>query len=124
MADTSHHRLPDPGTILTTVLADRRDRPMRPHWLELAEGPGAPQRITLDGREIIIGRADNAQIRLASQRASRHHAVLTRRGLDFSLRDNDSRNGVFLNGVRVHSATLRDGDVIQVADSLFIYREG
>jgi pSer/pThr/pTyr-binding forkhead associated (FHA) protein len=37
--------------------------------------------------------------------------------------DNDSRNGVFLNGVKVHSAVLRDGDVIQVADSVFVYHE-
>ena len=38
--------------------------------------------------------------------------------------DNDSHNGVFLNGVKVYSAVLRDGDVIQVADSIFVYSEG
>jgi pSer/pThr/pTyr-binding forkhead associated (FHA) protein len=37
--------------------------------------------------------------------------------------DNDSHNGVLLNGVSVHSAVLRDGDVIHVADSVFVYRE-
>jgi pSer/pThr/pTyr-binding forkhead associated (FHA) protein len=37
--------------------------------------------------------------------------------------DNDSHNGVFLNGVKIHSAVLRDGDVVQVADSIFIYSE-
>jgi pSer/pThr/pTyr-binding forkhead associated (FHA) protein len=37
--------------------------------------------------------------------------------------DNDSHNGILLNGVRVHSAVLRDGDVIHVADSVFVFRE-
>ena len=29
----------------------------------------------------------------------------------------------FLNGVKVHSAILRDGDVIQLADNVFVYHE-
>ena len=37
--------------------------------------------------------------------------------------ENDSDHGVLLNGVQVHAAVLRDGDVIQVADSVFVYRE-
>ena len=37
--------------------------------------------------------------------------------------DNDSRNGVLLNGVQVHSAVLHDGDVIAIADNVFVYRE-
>jgi pSer/pThr/pTyr-binding forkhead associated (FHA) protein len=39
------------------------------------------------------------------------------------LADNDSENGVFLNGVKIHSAVLRDGDVIQMADNVFVYHE-
>jgi pSer/pThr/pTyr-binding forkhead associated (FHA) protein len=60
---------------------------------------------------------------LSSKRASRLHALLRRRGHDCMLLDNDSHNGVLLNGVKVHSAVLRDGDVIQVADSIFVYSE-
>ena len=37
--------------------------------------------------------------------------------------DNDSDNGVILNGAKIHSAVLRDGDVIQVADNVFVYHE-
>jgi pSer/pThr/pTyr-binding forkhead associated (FHA) protein len=104
-------------------VAARRDRDIRPHSLEKIEGQGSPQRIKLDGLELIIGRAEDAQVRLQSQRASRHHAILTRRGVEYAVRDNDSRNGVYLNGIKIYSAILRDGDVLQVADNVFIYRE-
>lgn len=39
------------------------------------------------------------------------------------MRDNDSRNGFYLNGLRVYSAMLREGDVIQVTDCVFVYHE-
>jgi pSer/pThr/pTyr-binding forkhead associated (FHA) protein len=31
---------------------------------------------------------------------------------------------VFLNGVKIHSATLREGDNIQLGDVIVIYHEG
>ena len=111
-------------TLATKVVVLRRERAVRQHSLEQIEGDGAPRQIALERTEMCIGRANEADVRLASQRASRQHAFLTRRGAEIVLRDNDSHNGVFLNGVKVHSAILRDGDVIQVADCAFVYREG
>lgn len=71
-----------------------------------------------------MGREADARVHLGSKRASRHHAILRLRETDCVLFDNDSHNGIFLNGVRIHSAVLRDGDVIQAADCTFIYYEG
>jgi pSer/pThr/pTyr-binding forkhead associated (FHA) protein len=102
----------------------RRERELRQHCLEQIEGARAPRRIPLEGDEIILGRAEDASICISSPRASRHHATLTRRGTDFVVKDNDSHNGVFLNGVEIFSAILRDGDIIQIADCTFVYREG
>jgi hypothetical protein len=101
----------------------RRHRDSRRHSLEQLEGEGSPRTVVLEGDEMLIGRAPEAHVRLSSKRASRLHALLRRRGHDCMLLDNDSHNGVFLNGVKVHSAVLRDGDVIQVADSIFVYSE-
>jgi pSer/pThr/pTyr-binding forkhead associated (FHA) protein len=70
-----------------------------------------------------MGRAPDAHVRLSSKRASQQHAFLRVRGTDCVLVDNDSHNGVILNGVKVHSAVLRDGDVIQAADNVFVYHE-
>ncbi|MBI5772732.1 MAG: FHA domain-containing protein [Verrucomicrobia bacterium] len=111
-------------TIPTFVTAARRDRDVRPHSLSQIEGPGAPQEFPLDRAEMILGRAEDADVRVASQRASRHHATLTLRGGEYTVRDQGSRNGVLLNGLAVHAAVLHDGDVLQLADCVFIYREG
>ena len=102
----------------------RRGRQSRRHSLEQIEGGGAPRQIFLEAGENIMGRDADAHVHLDSKRASRHHAFLTLRGTDCVFFDNDSHNGIFLNGVKIHSAVLRDGDVIQAADSTFVYYEG
>jgi pSer/pThr/pTyr-binding forkhead associated (FHA) protein len=101
----------------------RRGRETHRHSLEQLEGEGAPREITIEGGEFVMGRAADTQLRLASKRASPLHAFFRVRGTDCILRDNDSRNGVYLNGVKVYSAVLREGDVIQVAECVFVYHE-
>ena len=112
------------ATDATKTIARRRERDVRYHSLEQFEGEGAPRRFLLESNEMKIGRAENVTIRIGSKLASRLHATLTRRGTDFVVQDNDSHNGVFLNGVKIYSAILRDGDIIQIADCAFVYREG
>jgi len=111
---------PPAGTLLTTL---RRERLTRCRLLEKIEGDGPYAQIPLDKFEIVIGRAPSAHIRLASKKACPRHAFLRIRGTDCVMTDNDSRNGVLLNGVQVHSAVLHDGDVIAIADNVFVYRE-
>ncbi|HEY1663790.1 MAG TPA: FHA domain-containing protein [Verrucomicrobiae bacterium] len=112
------------ATIATSISVVRRERELRGRSLEQIEGEGAPRQILLDRPQFVIGRGDDADIPLASRRASRQHAILVSKGTDFAIRDNESHNGIFLNGVKIHSATLHEGDVIQVADCAFIFREG
>jgi pSer/pThr/pTyr-binding forkhead associated (FHA) protein len=102
----------------------RRARESRRHSLEQIDGGGFPRQIILQAGESVMGRAAGAHVHLDSKSASRHHAFLRVRGTDCILCDNDSRNGIFLNGVKIHAAVLRDGDVIQAAGSTFIYYEG
>jgi len=102
----------------------RRMRETRRPSLEQIAGAGAPRQITLEAGPNVMGRDADAQVRLESKRASRQHAIFRLSGTDCVLFDNDSQNGVFLNGVKIHSAVLRDGDVIQAADSTFLFYEG
>jgi pSer/pThr/pTyr-binding forkhead associated (FHA) protein len=111
-------------TISSDIRVACRDRELRPHFLDQSEGEGAPRRITLDQGQMVLGRDELAAIRLPTKSASRQHACLTRNGMEYTVRDNDSRNGVYLNGVRIHAAVLRDGDILQVADCVFTYHEG
>jgi two-component system response regulator AtoC len=112
------------ASIVSMARARRRHRDTRRHSLEQIEGDGSPRTILLEGDEVVIGRAPDAQVRLTSGSISRQHAILRIRGTDCVIYDNDSHNGVFLNGVKVHSAVLRDGDALLLGDNEFIYGEG
>lgn len=96
----------------------------RPHFLDLVEGEGVPPRFELGKDDLVVGRGTEAEIQLPSDKVSRKHALIRRRNQEYSVYDLDSLHGVFLNGIRVHSAVLRDEDVVQFADVVFIYREG
>ena len=62
------------------------------------------------GQEITIGRALEANVVLADQRASRLHATIKRDGLQYVIKDLKSANGLFVNGKRVETAVLTHQD--------------
>ena len=91
--------------------------------VEQVEGPGAPSFFDLVDDVYVVGRSQNADIVLPSDGISREHIRITRiEGGGYGITDLESRNGLFLNSVRVHSAILRDGDTIQVGDVVLVYR--
>lgn len=77
----------------------------------------------LSEAHVVIGRGNDAALKLDSELVSRQHAVLTRKHDEYLLTDMNSSHGVYVNGLRVHSAILRDGDVIQLGDVLLTYAE-
>ena len=91
--------------------------------MQQIEGEGAPKKFKLTRPEMIIGRDEKADIKLPSVNVSRRHAVIKCSQHEVSVHDFESRNGVFLNGIKVHSAVLRDGDIIQLADVVFDFYE-
>lgn len=92
--------------------------------LEQVEGPGAPRRHRLDRVYLVFGRSADAEVRLDSAEVSRRHMALERRGEEYRCEDLESRNGIYLNGVKIHSAVLREGDALQLGNVVFIYHEG
>ncbi len=96
----------------------------RPHVLEMVAGPGAPTQFVLEDEEIVIGRSSSADLQVLTKGLSRHHVRLVRNGNEYSCHDPGSRNGTFLNGLRIHSAVLRDGDTLQIGDVVFKYHAG
>ncbi len=74
-----------------------------------------------------IGRGDEltferAELRLPDRWLSGSHALLERQGERLLLRDTGSRNGTAVNGARIESHFLSDGDLIEVGHSLLCYR--
>jgi diguanylate cyclase (GGDEF)-like protein len=61
-----------------------------------------------------VGRGDEADIRLDDDGISRLHCSLAASADSALLKDLDSSNGTFVNGVRVAEQKLRDGDRVQV----------
>ncbi|OBI81112.1 ABC transporter ATP-binding protein [Mycobacterium sp. 1245805.9] len=65
---------------------------------------------------VTIGRSTDNDIVIQDVLASRHHAFLTQTPLGTEIRDAHSVNGTFVNGVRVGSAILTEGDVVTIGN--------
>jgi pSer/pThr/pTyr-binding forkhead associated (FHA) protein len=77
-----------------------------PRQLIVTHGALAGTRITLDGRPITIGRADDSTVVLDDDYASTRHARLSLRGADWYVEDLGSTNGTYLDRAKV-TAPLR-----------------
>ena len=71
--------------------------------------------------QIRIGRAADNDIVFESRLISAHHALIESVDGGYRLRDLNSTNGTFINGARIRSAALNDGDEIWVGDERFIF---
>jgi len=94
------------------------------HKLHMVEGPGAPRLISLLDERDVVGRSLEASIHIASGLLSREHMELVAIEGEIQARDLNSRNGVYLNGLKIHAVILRNGDVLQCGDVVFEYKEG
>lgn len=64
---------------------------------------------------VLIGRAPDCDLILDHPEVSRHHAELLRMDeLSYELRDLGSTNGTYVNGARVHSRLVGDGDQLRL----------
>ena len=81
------------------------------------------QRHLLADTNIVVGRSEG-QIRIASAELSRSHMRIARNGPEYVCTDLDSSNGIYLNGVKIHSAVLREGDHLQLGDVIFVFHAG
>lgn len=68
-----------------------------------------------DMDSILLGRSDEAHIRISSPAVSRHHALISRSEDGWIIEDLNSASGTLLNGAPVTECTvLNDGDIIEI----------
>jgi pSer/pThr/pTyr-binding forkhead associated (FHA) protein len=79
--------------------------PKRGWKLAVTDGPDVGRTFEL-GWEDGIGREPDNAIRLADDKASRHHATITQRTEGFVLTDLGSSNGTFVDGERITEPRL------------------
>ena len=66
------------------------------------------------GREIVVGRREDADLRIVDEAVSRRHAAVRVEGARAVLRDLDSANGTWVDGSRVDEVRLADGARFQI----------
>lgn len=76
------------------------------------ESGGETREVELVDPEVHIGRELDNTLRLPDPSISRHHCVVRRTPTGFEIQDLQSSNGVLVNGTRVQSSPLRNGDRI------------
>lgn len=83
----------------------------------------APERpaYEFEGEVLSIGRAKDNSIVLADALVSRRHAELRKRGPGFIIVDMGSKNGVYVNNLKVSQEDLAHGDLILIGDAKLVF---
>jgi DNA-binding NtrC family response regulator/pSer/pThr/pTyr-binding forkhead associated (FHA) protein len=75
--------------------------------------------------EVLVGRADAADLRIEDPSASRMHAKIVLIGGEARVADLKSQNGTFVNGERVTSPrVLSSGDTIAISGTTLVFHSG
>ena len=83
--------------------------------LIVASGKSAGRAISIKRSKLLIGRAEECDVRPLSEEVSRRHCAVHVGPADVWVEDLGSRNGTFVNGVRIKEKTkVATGDLIRV----------
>jgi pSer/pThr/pTyr-binding forkhead associated (FHA) protein len=83
--------------------------------LVIQSGKHKGKMLVLPDDDVVVGRDENCQIRLATSEVSRQHCLLRLSSEGLVVRDMGSRNGTFVNDVAIAEETLlKPGDVLRV----------
>jgi pSer/pThr/pTyr-binding forkhead associated (FHA) protein len=79
----------------------------------------SPKRILLTTFPVVVGRSDEADVRLSDNWVSRSHCEIDVFDDSLAVRDLGSRNGTFVNGSRIEVTSFLPGDELRVGRSMF-----
>lgn len=85
--------------------------------IEVIEGPQKGERFSIGNGEVILGRGEECGVHLVGyEQVSREHARIRCSNGLFQISDSSSRNGLFVDEVKVSTASLRNGALIRLGD--------
>lgn len=88
----------------------------------MVAGGDVGQIYDLNRERLTVGRAVENDIVVSSEAVSRHHATFEQDASgNWFVRDNQSKNGVQVNGTTVKEMRLQPGDIVQVGNFVFRY---
>jgi pSer/pThr/pTyr-binding forkhead associated (FHA) protein len=100
------------------VIGPREGTELASPPLRLVTVPGANV-VEIKQSEITIGRHSEANLQLHLPEVSRFHCRLFLHDGCWTVEDLGSTNGTLVNGEHIHRTTLRQNDVIRIAEFLF-----
>ena len=107
----------DAGPAAAAVLAD-----LFPLELVILDHYARQSRCLLGCLPAILGRDEKDDVRLADPWISHSHCELFQQGPVLMVRDLDSKNGVFLHGVRIREAEVLPGDCLTLGRTEITFR--
>ena len=87
--------------------------------IHFPDGIANVREVELNEGEVSLGRGKNCNVVLEDKKASRKHAIIRRSGMGFTLKDLESANGTFVNGIQISEQELYGGDLIRIGNSEF-----
>ena len=81
----------------------------------------APQGHEISRDETLIGRGNGCDVQVPDPGMSREHAMISWEEDHFAIEDLQTTNGTRLNGRRVRTATLGQGDEISIAGTHLVF---
>ncbi len=92
--------------------------------LDVATGKDAGKRFALNRERTSIGRGSECDLALNDPTASRLHAAVICTPLEFSIEDNNTRNGTEVNARRItQRCPLKHGDELRIGHTRIIFRD-
>lgn len=91
-------------------------------WLEGIGGAAMGNRIPLQTSETLLGRSRVSDVQLQDPKISRQHTLIRLYKGRYFAQDMQSTRGTWVNGQRIETQALQDGDEIQVGDTMFRFR--
>lgn len=109
----------DPITNQMTLLSGgpRRSGP-RSACVVVIHGEGLGKRADIDGKPVVVGRSQEADLHIPHKSVSRQHCEIWRDGDTYRIRDLDATNRTRVNEQPVTEAVLADGDHVTIGECI------
>lgn len=93
---------------------------LRQAYFIVINGRAVGKMFKLGGNRMVVGRQPGIEIMVDDEGVSRQHALVERNAIGLVLVDNNSTNGVFVNGQKINRHILQDGDKVQLGSSAIL----
>jgi len=108
----------DPAQEKTLIFGEEEVAPPQFPFLVVVQGEEEGREIEITQNQVTMGRGADNDLVFPDIACSRRHCILEKGNGDYTVTDLGSGNGTVVNGRRVQSAVLSDGDEIEIGSTI------